>query len=163
MSPNSKLWLAALGAAVVGVLLGAGGMWAAQRPTIASLNDRAIQADAGTQSALQKIDELTAKLALANPSGTSGDTTPTGAATTEPSSTTTPAKKPPVKPAAAVKEFTFIKKVAKSGGTTVITADYAQMLTGDAAAAAATDHGDESPHPTTTTSSTTIRCSGSLR
>ena len=59
---NGRLWLVALSAAVVGALLGAGAVWATQQSAIASLNARLIQADADTQAALQKADELATEL-----------------------------------------------------------------------------------------------------
>lgn len=139
MSPNGRLWLVALSAAVAGALLGAGVVWATQQSTVASLNARIIKADADSQAALQKVDELTADLdalqaTSSTPATTSATTTPTPSAT----------KKKPIK---TVKQFSFIKKIIESGSSPIVVADYAQMLTGDAAAAAAAANGDESPPP----------------
>ena len=53
MSANGRLWIVALGAAVVGALLGAGAVWATQQQAIATLNVRVIKADADKQAALQ--------------------------------------------------------------------------------------------------------------
>ena len=141
MSPNSKIWLIALGTAVVGALVGAGGVWAAQQGQLTSLNARAIKADSETQAALQKADELQVAL-YAAPTQSAA---PTSSVTpTEPVAPAKPAAKKKVK---TVKQFTYIKKVDESGVVAIITADYAQMLTGTAAANAAADHGDESPPP----------------
>jgi len=140
MSPNGKLWLVAIGAALVGALLGAGAVWATQQSAIAALDAQIIIADANTQSALAQVDELTASL-NALKATPSAEVTETIAI--EPT-TTAPAKKPSAK---STKQFTYINEITDTGSKPVIVADYAQMLTGDAAAAAATSHGDESPPP----------------
>ncbi len=62
MSANGRLWLIAVSAAVVGALIGAGAVWATQQSATAALNARLIRADAETQAALQKSDELAAEL-----------------------------------------------------------------------------------------------------
>jgi hypothetical protein len=145
MSPNSRLWLVGLGAAIAGAILGAGVVWMSTQSSVAALNVRVVKADADTQAALQRVDELAVQLHAAQ--GTS--TTPAVSTSTTTSKTSTPTvaaktAKPAVK---TVKQFTFIKKVDQSGPAPVVTADYAQMLTGTAANKAATAHGDESPPP----------------
>ena len=141
MSPNSKLWLIALGTAVVGAMVGAGGVWAAQQGQLASLSARVIKADSDTQAALQKADELQVALDAAPTQSVAA--TPS-MAPTESVAPATPAAEKKVK---TVKQFTYIKKVDESGPVAIITADYAQMLTGTAAANASAAHGDESPPP----------------
>jgi DNA polymerase III delta prime subunit len=139
VSPNTKLWLVALSAAVAGALLGAGAVWATQQATVASLNARIIRAEAEAQAAMRNAEDVTTELESleATPSATEAEN-----ATTTPVPLVT--KK---KPAKTVKQFAFIKKIIESGSAPVIVADYAQMLTGDAAAAAAAANGDESPPP----------------
>jgi len=138
MSANGKLWLVALSAALVGVLLGAGAIWATQQSATAALRAQIIMADAKTQAALEKSEEAAAELEALK-------TTSSGPETSAAATPTTP----PVtkKPSKASKQFTFITAIDESGSTPLIVADYAQMLTGDAAAAAATAAGDESPPP----------------
>ncbi len=142
MSTNTKLWVIAVCAAIVGALLGAGAVWAMQQPAVARLTARAIKADADTQAALQEADEARAELEDIRQSAaqvTSSATEPTDTA-----GVTTDATKKPVK---TVKQFTFVKKVNETGSATSVVADYAQILTGDAAADAAAANGDESPPP----------------
>ena len=140
MSPNGRLWLVAIGAAVVGALLGAGAVWATQQPAIASLNARIVTIEAERDASLLKVEDLTT--AIADLKATASTTV------TETSSITPTPTAPPKKPVSkTTKQFTFITKIIESGATPVIVADYAQMLSGDAAAAAATAHGDESPPP----------------
>jgi|GEM_PF-2583545 len=141
MSPNGKLWLVALGAALVGAILGAGSVWATQQSKLAALEATTIEADARAQAALARVYELTVALDAANAAGgASGVATPS----VTPTDTTPPKKKPTVKP---IRQFTYVRRVTTPGTTPVLVADYAQMLTGESAAAAAAARGDESPPP----------------
>ena len=145
MSSNSKVWTAAIAAGLCGAILGAGVVWFSQQGAVAQLNVRIIKADADTQAALQKMDELqtslTAAQETASATAAAPGTTPASPAAPTPTPTT------PKKTSKSVKQFTYITKVNTSGKVPIVTADYAQMLNGTAAAAAATAHGDESPPP----------------
>lgn len=137
MPDTRRIWLAALGAGLAGALLGAGAVWATQQATLAAMSARVIRADANTQAALQRADELQTRL---------DDIT--SSAASEPASAPPTAPSPAPKPASkTVKQFTFVKNIIEFDGTPVIVADYAEMLTGSKAAKAAAARGDESPPP----------------
>ncbi len=135
MSPNGKLWTAAIAAGLIGVLVGAGAVWAVnQQQTPPPVASDTLEIDT-LKATLDQKDELIASLtekynsAIASSSVTA---TKTAEVTTKGGTT---------------KQFTFVKDVTVKGGKTTVTADYAQFLTGAEAAASAAAHGDESPPP----------------
>ena len=135
MSPNGKLWTAAIAAGLIGVLVGAGAVWAMNRqaapPPVAA---DTLEIDALKATVDQK-DQLIASLTEKYNSTVASASV---AATKTPEVTTT---------SGTTKQFTFIKDVIIKGGKATVSADFAQFLTGKAAADSATAHGDESPPP----------------
>ena len=134
MSPNGKLWTAAISAGVIGALIGAGVVWAmGQQAPDTSAADSAQLVFIRTELE-QRDAKITALQARLTSLAASAAVTPTATVGTTPSA------------AATSKQFTFVTAVT-TGSKPTVTADYAQFLTGKEAAAAATANGDESPPP----------------
>ncbi len=135
MSPNAKFWTAAIAAGLIGVLVGAGAVWAVNRQSA----PRPVAADTLEIDALRAtVDQKDQLIASLTEKYNSAIASASVTATTTAEVTTT---------SGTTKQFTFIKDVTIKGGKTTISADFAQFLTGKAAADSATAHGDESPPP----------------
>lgn len=138
MSPNGKLWTAAIAAGVIGAVIGAGVVWAiGQRTPDTSAADSArlvaIKAELGRkdeqiEALTEKYNSLVASVPVEPPTATA-----TASITTPPTAKST-------------RQFTFVKS-ATAGSKPTVSADFAEWLTGSTANAAATAHGDESPPP----------------
>jgi len=136
MSPNGKLWTAAITAGVIGALIGAGAVWAIDQQTpdtstadaaqLVAIKAELNRRDEQIEALAEKYNSLLTSVSV-EPTATSTSTTPPPAAETK-------------------KQFTFVK-AATAGSKPTVNADFAEWLTGSAANAAAKAHGDESPPP----------------
>lgn len=120
--------------------LGAGAMYAIQRPRLTALEADAVRAKARAAEL-----ERTLKGAVAPPASRDATPPPPGAEPlVPPGDDSSAAEGPSTAEIAKSREFAFITAVNADSGPAV-TADYAQFLTGKEAAAAARAAGDEIP------------------
>jgi len=145
VSSSRKLRIAVAVAAIAGVLVGGGAMWAIQRQSLTHVEARLAVAEASATAQAERIAQLEATVASATAAAQALESSPSPAPAVTP--TTTPSSVPVPNPGKATREFSFIAKVTVSGSQASVSADYAQFLTGAAAIAAASAHGDESPPP----------------
>lgn len=122
-----------------GAALGAGAMYAMQRPKLTALEADAVRANA-------RVAELERTLKGVDPPPASSEATPPPAAeqVVPPGDDTSAVEGPSTAEVAKSREFTFITAV-EAGSPPAVTADYARLLTGAEAVAAARAAGDEIP------------------
>lgn len=134
-----RVALIAMGAAVLGLLAGAGLLWGVQRGVIGTLRAENSRLTREIATLTTQVDSLTA----------SAGQQPTSTAEPSPPEDTDdvpgPAEEgPSTEAVAGAREFAFIDSVTTGGSPTVV-ADYAQFLTGTEAEKAAAEAGDEPP------------------
>jgi hypothetical protein len=142
-SAQTPLRTAVIAAVVTGLAcaaLGAGAMYAAQRPSLTALEADAVRADARAAASERTLEEL--RLAL--DSRTATPPAPAADPVVPPGDDTSAAEGPSTAEVAKSREFVFITDTDADSSPSII-ADYAQFLTGDAAIAAAREARDEAP------------------
>lgn len=127
-------------ASLVGAALGAGAMYATQRPQLTAFEADAVRANA-------RAAELERAMEGQEAPGPDGDATPPSPAAepvVPPGDDTSAIEGPSTAEVAKSREFAFITAV-DADSSPAITADFARFLSGDEAAAAARAVGDEVP------------------
>lgn len=145
MSPNARMWTAAVVGALIGLVIGGGIAYYVESQRLEATQQQLAAAKVLAETRNAKAEALAARLEDTL-SRLETATEGTGTAGSDVTTPTAQRRRDPITETSA-RQFAFVKGAEDNAGEITLSLDYAQFLTGAAAAKAAKAAGDESPPP----------------